>query len=93
MGANTLGIDASASNIAIASLHAAADLRLASTPTSPSNLSYLNAPAETLLTESKRYDVVCSMEVLEHVDNPATFLSTCAQLVKVRHDPFLILEN
>ncbi|KAF8200393.1 3-demethylubiquinone-9 3-methyltransferase [Pholiota molesta] len=82
MGANTLGIDASASNIAIASLHAAADPRLASTPSSPSNLSYLNAPAETLLAESKQYDVVCSMEVLEHVDNPATFLSTCAQLVK-----------
>jgi len=24
------------------------------------------------------------MEVLEHVDNPATFLSTCAELLKVR---------
>ncbi|KAF9474756.1 ubiquinone biosynthesis O-methyltransferase [Pholiota conissans] len=82
MGANTLGIDASSSNIAIASLHAAADPRLASTPNFTSNLSYLNVPAETLLEESKQYDVVCSMEVLEHVDNPAAFLSTCAQLVK-----------
>jgi len=24
------------------------------------------------------------MEVLEHVDNPAIFLSTCAELLKVR---------
>lgn len=76
MGSNTLGIDASESNIAISSLHAAADPKLAS-------LSYLNAAAETLLAQSKQYDVVCSMEVLEHVDNPAGFLSTCAQLVKV----------
>lgn len=83
MGAKTLGIDASGSNIAIASLHAAADPKLSPSSTSP-NLSYLHAPAETLLSQPKRYDVVCSMEVLEHVDNPAAFLSTCAELLKVR---------
>lgn len=77
MGAQTLGIDASASNIAIAQSHAAADPKLAST------LSYLYAPAESLLSEPKRYDVVCSMEVIEHVDNPVSFLETCAELVKV----------
>jgi len=83
MGANTLGIDASESNIAIASLHASADPRLA--PSSgTSRLTYLNAPAESLLSQPKRYDVVCSMEVLEHVENPSVFLSTCAELVKVR---------
>ncbi|KAF5383192.1 hypothetical protein D9615_004910 [Tricholomella constricta] len=75
LGANTLGIDASESNVKIAKLHSSADPRL-------EHLSYLNAPAESLLESSKRYDVVCSMEVLEHVDNPATFLSTCAELVK-----------
>ncbi|KAG6845140.1 hypothetical protein H0H87_000376 [Tephrocybe sp. NHM501043] len=75
LGANTLGIDASESNIKIAKLHASQDPKL-------EHLSYLNAPAESLLESSKRYDVVCSMEVLEHVDNPATFLSTCAELVK-----------
>ncbi|KAG5641915.1 hypothetical protein DXG03_003961 [Asterophora parasitica] len=75
LGANTLGIDASESNIKIAQLHASADPKL-------EHLSYLNAPAESLLSSSKQYDVVCSMEVLEHVDNPATFLSTCAELVK-----------
>jgi 2-polyprenyl-6-hydroxyphenyl methylase/3-demethylubiquinone-9 3-methyltransferase len=37
-----------------------------------------------VLEQPKRFDVVCFMEVLEHVDNPASFLSTCAELVKVR---------
>ena len=77
LGAQTLGIDASQSNIAIAQTHASADPKLAST------LSYLHAPAESILSEPKRYDVVCSMEVIEHVDNPVTFLETCAELVKV----------
>ncbi|KAJ3497740.1 hypothetical protein NLJ89_g10306 [Agrocybe chaxingu] len=88
MGANTLGLDASASNIAIASLHAAADPRLSRSPDASSSsgwstkLSYLSTSAESLLSQTKRYDVVCSMEVLEHVDNPSAFLSSCAELVK-----------
>lgn len=81
MGANTVGIDASKSNIAIASLHASADPGLRS---GTSKLTYLNTPAEDLLSEDKRFDVVCASEVIEHVDNPAVFLSTCAQLLKVR---------
>jgi 2-polyprenyl-6-hydroxyphenyl methylase/3-demethylubiquinone-9 3-methyltransferase len=88
MGANTVGIDASKSNIAIASLHASADPRLKPS-SATSQLTYLNMPAEALLSEQKRYDVVCAMEVIEHVDNPAVFLSTCAQLLKVR--PFFFL--
>jgi len=36
-----------------------------------------------MLKEQKRFDVVCSMEVLEHVDNPAGFISSCAELLKV----------
>ncbi|KII87375.1 hypothetical protein PLICRDRAFT_43007 [Plicaturopsis crispa FD-325 SS-3] len=75
LGAQTLGIDASESNVAIASLHASADPKL-------SSLTYRHAPAEALLEEEKRFDVVCSMEVLEHVDNPAAFLASCADLLK-----------
>lgn len=91
MGANTLGIDASESNIAIASVHSSADPKLSSESTlSSGSLSYLHSSAETLLTLPKRYDIVCSMEVLEHVDNPAAFLSTCAELLKVlKTIPFL----
>ncbi|KAF8892296.1 S-adenosyl-L-methionine-dependent methyltransferase [Infundibulicybe gibba] len=75
IGANTIGIDASKSNIAIAKHHAAADPKL-------SKLTYLHGTAESLLTEPKRFDVVCSMEVIEHVDNPTMFLNTCADLLK-----------
>jgi len=81
MGARTLGIDASESNIRIASAHASTDPQLTST-TSTGELVYRYTSAEELVKEPKRYDVVCSMEVLEHVDNPAGFLSTCAELVK-----------
>jgi len=75
LGANNLGVDASESNIAIARLHASADPKL-------SQLSYLHGTAGSLLHSPKRYDVVCSMEVLEHVDNPASFLFECAELLK-----------
>ncbi|KAF8659871.1 hypothetical protein AX16_001755 [Volvariella volvacea WC 439] len=76
LGANTLGIDASRSNIAIASHHASHDHKLSHT------LTYQHATSDDLLNLPNRYDIVCSMEVLEHVDNPAHFLSTCAQLVR-----------
>lgn len=83
MGARTLGVDASASNIGIASAHADTDPELASA-SSTGALAYRTGCVEELVREPKRYDVVCSMEVLEHVDNPAGFLSACAELVKVR---------
>ncbi|THH17780.1 hypothetical protein EW146_g3105 [Bondarzewia mesenterica] len=84
LGARTTAIDASESNIAIASIHASADPRLSSSSPSSSegSLTYRHTSAETLVQEHKRFDVVCSMEVLEHVDNPAAFLETCAELVK-----------
>ncbi|TFY65676.1 hypothetical protein EVG20_g5421, partial [Dentipellis fragilis] len=79
MGARTLGVDASASNIAIASLHAAQDRLLAP---AAGRLAYRHASAEELVREPRRFDVVCSMEVIEHVNNPAAFLASCAELVK-----------
>ncbi|KAH8093289.1 ubiquinone biosynthesis O-methyltransferase [Cristinia sonorae] len=98
MGATTLGIDASESNIAIASLHASADpsLDITSAALSASSshlypgvkgkgrLVYENTSVENLLARRgpASFDVVCFMEVLEHVDNPRAFLDSCAQLVK-----------
>lgn len=99
LGANTLGIDASSSNITIASLHASQDPGLSLSPLSTHDvpdpvqetkkgkgkLRYEHTSVESLLSEigPSQFDVVCSMEVLEHVDNPRDFLSNCAQLVKV----------
>lgn len=108
MGAKTLGIDASSSNIALASLHASQDpgLGFASSETGVSGigkgkgkgkgkLRYEHTSVEDLLSRvgPSAYDVVCSMEVLEHVDHPREFLTSCATLVKVRvhisHHPYL----
>ncbi|KAI0000829.1 S-adenosyl-L-methionine-dependent methyltransferase [Russula compacta] len=75
LGANTLAIDASAENIGVATRHAAVDPGLAA-------LSFRHASAEALVQELKRFDIVCSMEVVEHVDHPAAFLRSCAELVK-----------
>lgn len=46
---------------------------------------YEHTSAEDLLAARgpKQFDVVTSVEVLEHVDNPRAFLRTCAELVKV----------
>ncbi|KAF8517894.1 S-adenosyl-L-methionine-dependent methyltransferase [Hysterangium stoloniferum] len=79
LGARTVGVDASASNIAIASLHASADPFLSQ---GDSRLIYRHSSSEEMVQESKRFDVVCSMEVLEHVDNPASFIRSCCDLVK-----------
>jgi len=82
-----VGIDASSSNIAIASLHASQDPRLSGP--SPTlgyiPLEYRHTTSEELLasgSELVEYDVVCSLEVLEHVNNPSQFLKSCATLVK-----------
>ncbi|KAG8949874.1 Hexaprenyldihydroxybenzoate methyltransferase, mitochondrial [Tulasnella sp. 424] len=89
LGGRTLGIDASASNIAIATLHASQDPRLSGSPTSSNvssqSLEYKHTTSEELLASKGKpaqFDVVCSMEVLEHVDHPDKFLRSCADLVK-----------
>ncbi|KAI0644211.1 ubiquinone biosynthesis O-methyltransferase [Trametes meyenii] len=85
LGGKTLGIDASSSNIGIASLHAAADPALSpQTHQQTGTLTYEHTSVENLLAQRGpgSFDVVCSMEVIEHVDNPRTFLTNCATLVK-----------
>ncbi|KAK0552111.1 Hexaprenyldihydroxybenzoate methyltransferase, mitochondrial [Tilletia horrida] len=93
LGARTLGIDAASSNIQVARAHAALDPALVppteanssseASSSSPS-LQYLDCTAEALLDERGpgSFDVVCAMEVIEHVRNPSDFLRTLSQLVK-----------
>jgi len=85
MGAKTLAIDASSSNIEIASAHASQDPFLSprSSAVEPP-LEYRHTTSDTLAEGGNTFDVVTSMEVVEHVDNPADFLRSCADLVKVR---------
>ncbi|TNY20892.1 S-adenosyl-L-methionine-dependent methyltransferase [Rhodotorula diobovata] len=95
LGANTTAIDAAAQNITMAQTHAALDpsLHVINSPipsrgsrraksTSRNTLEYRHCAAEDLVREGKRFDVVCAMEVVEHVEDPRGFLECLMQLTK-----------
>ncbi|KAG8721402.1 Hexaprenyldihydroxybenzoate methyltransferase, mitochondrial [Ceratobasidium sp. 394] len=83
LGARTLGVDASQSNINIATIHASADPSFGGSESSAKNtLEYRHASAEELVREGAQFDAVCAMEVVEHVDRPAEFLRNCGKLAK-----------
>lgn len=72
-GAGVTAVDLSPTMIEVATLHAAlGGLRIR----------YRVAEAATLLAEEDRFDVVCCMEMLEHVPDPAAVLATLAQLTR-----------
>ncbi len=73
LGARLTGIDASASNLRIARLHAAEGSL---------DIDYRHATAEDLAAGAERYDAVLAMEVVEHVADVTAFLEACAALVK-----------
>ncbi|UTT91941.1 hypothetical protein NDA17_006762 [Ustilago hordei] len=83
LGARTTGVDASHSNIGIATTHAARDPLLSRPhPLGRQSLTYLHTTAEDLVAQGQTFDVVCAMEVLEHVNGPADFLRSLDKLVK-----------
>lgn len=73
LGADVLGIDPAAGNIDIARAHA-------QETGAPAN--YRAVTAEDLAAEGARFDVVCAMEVVEHVLHPAAFIATACSMVK-----------
>lgn len=73
LGADVTGVDAGPTNIEVARLHAArAGLAI----------DYRETPVESLVAAGERFDVVLSLEVVEHVVEPAAFLRSCGTLVK-----------
>ena len=72
LGAQVIGVDASASNIAAAKLH--------------SDKGHLSIDYRCTTVEEmdvrERFDVVLAMEVVEHVSDVALFLSRCAAMLK-----------
>ncbi|PWZ03770.1 ubiquinone biosynthesis O-methyltransferase [Testicularia cyperi] len=83
LGAKTTGVDASKSNIGIATTHAARDPVLSRKhKLGGPALTYLHTTAEDLVAQGKTFDVVCAMEVLEHVNGPAEFLRSLDKLVR-----------
>lgn len=73
-GARVLGIDMVAASLDVARLHLL-ESELA--------VEYRECTAESLAeTEAASFDVVCCMELLEHVPDPASVISACAQLTR-----------
>lgn len=73
LGASVTGVDASARNIATASVHAARqDLAI----------DYRQGTAEALAESGARFDVVLALEIVEHVADVDLFLRSCGRLVK-----------
>ena len=74
LGFSVTAIDASEKNIKTAATHASEQ---------GLEIAYRPATAEQLLAEGAGpFDVVLTMEVIEHVADPGEFLRTCARLLK-----------
>ncbi len=73
MGAQVTGIDPSEKNIKTALVHAREQ---------GVDIDYRVATAEELAAAGEQYDMVLNMEVLEHVNDPSSFVHTCASLAR-----------
>lgn len=73
LGASVTGVDASATNIAVARTHAA-DGDLA--------IDYRHGTAEGLIAGGERFDAVLALEIVEHVADLDTFLAACVALTR-----------
>ncbi|KAJ2546055.1 Hexaprenyldihydroxybenzoate methyltransferase, mitochondrial, partial [Coemansia sp. RSA 1933] len=78
MGLHVLGIDAAAENVEIARLHQQKDHAL----TQGSLLRYAQTTAEQLVLTDRKFDVVVSLEVIEHVTDPVAFCKSLVDLAK-----------
>ncbi len=79
LGHDVLGIDAAGPAIDAAKAHAA----LADPAQTPDRrLAYRAGAAEDLLAEGQRFPVVVSLEVIEHVPDPAAFVRVLAGLLE-----------
>lgn len=78
LGASVTGIDATSTNISIAQHHSSQDPFF-----TPDRLTYQHCAAEDLLaSHAASFDIVASVEVLEHVSEPASFLQSLNKLLK-----------
>ncbi len=73
LGGAVTGIDPAEGNLEIARAHA---------DEAGADVTYRAVTAEALAAAGECFDVVCAMEVVEHVRRPAAFIATAASLVK-----------
>ncbi len=71
MGFTTTGLDLSAPNIEIAKQRNAAQNL---------NIDYQCVDATRLIEQGKTFDIVCALEVIEHVEDQSAFVKMCADL-------------
>ena len=83
LGAKVTGIDASINNIEVAKLHAK-EMNL--------NIHYIHSSPESINLENE-FDVVLSMEVVEHVADLNLFIKNCSRLVKKKGIMFIATIN
>ncbi len=72
LGANVTGIDASAKNIKVATLHS---------KKSNLKIKYINASPEKM-GEKEKFDIILNLEIVEHVDNIDLYIQSCKNLLK-----------
>ena len=72
LGAKVTGVDASEKNIKIASIHAKKNNL---------QINYLNKSPEQLDSQ-KKYDIILSLEIIEHVENVDIYFEACEKLLK-----------
>ena len=73
LGAEVVGLDAAEANIAVARLHA---------DQAGVGVDYRATTAEDMVAAGEHFDIVLSLEVVEHVADPAAFVANCCRLVR-----------
>lgn len=73
LGATVTGIDATADNVSVARVHAAR---------SGLDIDYRHVAVETLAEAGEQFDAVLALEVIEHVTDPASFVTAAASVLR-----------
>ncbi len=76
LGADVTGVDPGEANIDAAKAHASRD-------DETDKIQYLCSTAEELSRQNKTFDIVCALEVVEHVHDVPQFLRHVTALVEV----------
>ncbi|KDO30125.1 3-demethylubiquinone-9 3-O-methyltransferase [Saprolegnia parasitica CBS 223.65] len=75
LGANVTGVDPGQANIEAATTHALGDHETA-------NNRYICSTADALVQQKETFEIVCALEVVEHVDDVPAFIQQLTQLVE-----------